>query len=91
MFLFFLSWFCFSLLLRITHKFSGIRFEIEKSINLDLFEKPRLFFHSHASGLDVTFFIQYLSIPVKFIAKKELFNIPFVGTLFRSSGVIPID
>ncbi|MEK6560298.1 MAG: lysophospholipid acyltransferase family protein [Nitrospirota bacterium] len=46
---------------------------------------------NHVSYLDIPLLAYSLIRPANFIAKKELFTIPVLGTLLRLLGAIPID
>lgn len=46
---------------------------------------------NHVSCLDIPLLAHSLIRPANFIAKKELFTIPVLGTLLRLLGAIPID
>ncbi|MFB3924609.1 MAG: lysophospholipid acyltransferase family protein [Syntrophales bacterium] len=56
-----------------------------------LIGKPQIFMANHQSWFDI--FIVFAHIPAQFswIAKKELFSIPFFGTALRRLGTIEID
>jgi 1-acyl-sn-glycerol-3-phosphate acyltransferase len=46
---------------------------------------------NHQSHMDIPVILAALPIPFRFAAKKELFNIPFLGWHLRRSGHIAID
>jgi len=46
---------------------------------------------NHQSLLDILIVLAALPIPFKFMAKKELFSIPFLGWQMAFAGYIPID
>ena len=48
---------------------------------------------NHESGLDIPVLLAALpaSLEVRFLAKKVLFDIPFLGWAMRSAGFIPVD
>jgi 1-acyl-sn-glycerol-3-phosphate acyltransferase len=48
---------------------------------------------NHESGLDIPVLLTALpsSLEVRFLAKKVLFDIPFLGWAMRSAGFIPVD
>jgi 1-acyl-sn-glycerol-3-phosphate acyltransferase len=48
---------------------------------------------NHESGLDIPALLTALppSLEVRFLAKKSLFSIPFLGWAMRSAGYVPVD
>ncbi len=48
---------------------------------------------NHESGLDIPVLLTALpsSLELRFLAKKSLFGLPFLGWAMRSSGFIPVD
>jgi len=48
---------------------------------------------NHESGLDIPVLLTALpsSLEIRFLAKKVLFDIPFLGWAMRSAGFIPVD
>ncbi|MDX1689763.1 MAG: lysophospholipid acyltransferase family protein [Acidimicrobiia bacterium] len=46
---------------------------------------------NHMSNLDPPFHIAHLPIPIRFLAKKELFRIPVFGQAMRAYGIIETD
>jgi len=69
---------------------SGIKLTIEGLENIDP-EKPYIFAMNHIGMYDIP--AACVSIPQtgRFIAKKELFKIPLLGTGMRLSGILKID
>ncbi len=53
--------------------------------------QPALFVGNHGSLFDPPLLISTLPCPVVFLAKKELFRIPFLGWVMTMAGFIPID
>jgi len=45
---------------------------------------------NHASVVDPVVLIAHLPVPVRFLAKEELFRIPIMGTYMRRTGHIPV-
>lgn len=45
---------------------------------------------NHASVIDPVILIAHLPLPVRFLAKEELFRIPIMGIYMRTTGHIPI-
>ena len=52
---------------------------------------PLVFCANHLSYLDPPILIAALPVPVRFLAKKSLFAIPFLGWAMRLEGDLPID
>jgi 1-acyl-sn-glycerol-3-phosphate acyltransferase len=53
--------------------------------------KPQIFMANHQSDFDILISLAYISVQFRWIAKKELFNIPIFGTAMKSAGYIEID
>jgi len=69
---------------------SRTRIEIEglENINHSL---PQIFVVNHSGLHDILSLAVHIPIQFRWIAKKSLFNIPFMGWHMRRSGYIPID
>lgn len=62
--------------------------------NMDLFnniEGPTLIIPNHHSNMDPLLFVAMSERPLTFIAKKEIVEFPFVGTILKAIDVYPID
>ena len=46
---------------------------------------------NHQSALDISVLLARLPVPFRFVAKQELFRIPFFGWAIRKAGYISID
>jgi 1-acyl-sn-glycerol-3-phosphate acyltransferase len=68
---------------------SGIRVDLQSAENLP--EPPFLLMANHSSALDITVLLAALPFSFKFIAKRELFSIPFFGWAIKRAGYISID
>jgi 1-acyl-sn-glycerol-3-phosphate acyltransferase len=68
----------------------GIRVKVSGDEKL-LRGKCYVFFANHQSALDIPVLYSGLSYPVCFIAKKELFQIPFFGWGMAAVGHVSID
>jgi len=55
------------------------------------FSKAHVFVFNHQSTLDIAVVFKVLPVGVRFIAKKELKHIPFLGWYMRAMGMIFID
>jgi len=68
---------------------SGITVSLQNAENLP--EPPYLFMSNHQSSLDIFALLAALPLSFKFIAKRQLFVIPFFGWAMRRAGYISID
>lgn len=55
------------------------------------FSKPHIFVSNHQSTLDIPVAFVTLPVPLRFIAKKELLYIPFLGWYMWATGMIFVD
>jgi 1-acyl-sn-glycerol-3-phosphate acyltransferase len=69
---------------------SRARVEMEGLENIDL-NRPQIFTVNHSGLHDILSLAAHLPIQFRWIAKKSLFSIPFMGWHMRRSGYIPID
>jgi 1-acyl-sn-glycerol-3-phosphate acyltransferase len=53
--------------------------------------KEHIFVSNHTSLIDAPVLVAYLSVPLCFLAKKELFRVPIVGVYLRKTGHIAVD
>ncbi|GAB4337581.1 MAG: lysophospholipid acyltransferase family protein [Desulfobulbaceae bacterium] len=75
---------------RIICRTAGVRVRIEGREHLDP-EQTYIFVGNHASQFDIFCFQGYFPHDFRWIAKKELFRIPFFGSAMLRAGIIPID
>jgi len=71
-------------------KTSGIRVRVEGLEYLD----PRtttIYCVNHRSAMDIPILFANLPVQFRFLAKRSLFNMPFLGWHLRRSGHIPVD
>lgn len=71
-------------------KTSGIRVRAEGLENL----RPRetaIYCVNHQSAMDIPVLFVHLPVQFRFVAKRQLFNLPFLGWHLRRSGHIPVD
>ncbi len=52
---------------------------------------PYVFAPNHQSNFDIPALLGYLPGHNRFVAKRELFNEPVLGTVLRTMGMVPID
>jgi len=69
---------------------SRARVEIEGLENIDR-NRPQVFAVNHSGFHDILSLAAHLPVQFRWIAKKSLFNVPFMGWHMRRSGYIPID
>jgi 1-acyl-sn-glycerol-3-phosphate acyltransferase len=69
---------------------SRARVEIEGMEKIDL-NRPQIFVANHSGLHDILSLAAYLPIQFRWIAKKSLFRVPFMGWHMRRSGYIAID
>lgn len=69
---------------------SRTRIELEGLEHIDL-HHPQLLVANHSGLHDILTLAARLPIQFRWVAKKSLFNVPFMGWHMRRSGYIPID
>jgi 1-acyl-sn-glycerol-3-phosphate acyltransferase len=69
---------------------SFVRVSVQGRENLDG-SRTCIFCANHLSYLDPPLLLACLETPVRFLAKKSLFGIPFLGWAMRGEGDVPID
>jgi len=69
---------------------SRARVEIEGLENIDQ-RRPQIFVANHTGLHDILSLSAYLPIQFRWVAKKSLFSVPFMGWHMRRSGYIAID
>jgi len=62
-----------------------------KSKCTDIPEKGIIIASNHASNLDPPLILEALPCRLSFVAKKELFDIPYFGILLKSLNMIPVN
>ncbi len=68
----------------------GVKLNVNGKENLPL-SGPGIFIINHESALDIPIAIAAVEKPVRFMAKQELFRLPFFGWVLKLSNHIPID
>lgn len=71
-------------------KTSGIRVKVEGLENVHVGETA-IFCSNHSSAMDIPILFVHLPVQFRFIAKRSLFHLPFLGWHLRRSGHIPVD
>jgi 1-acyl-sn-glycerol-3-phosphate acyltransferase len=69
---------------------SGVRVRVRGREHI-LKDRPQIFFSNHASYFDVFCLLGHLPAQFRWLAKAELFRIPFFGKTMAYGGYIPID
>ncbi len=69
---------------------SGIRVRVEGMENLDP-NATSIFCVNHQSAMDIPVLFVKLPVQFRFVAKRSLFHLPFLGWHLRRSGHIPVD
>ncbi len=70
---------------------AGIRLSLEGDTSLLRGDHKYVFVANHQSYLDVPCLLAALPIPIRFMAKKSLFQVPLFGWGLKAAGFIPID
>lgn len=71
-------------------KTSGIRVEVEGLENVNAGETA-IYCSNHPSAMDIPILFVYLPVQFRFLAKRSLFHLPFLGWHLQRSGHIPVD
>jgi len=69
---------------------AGAKIELHGLDKID-FNKSYVFAGNHQSHIDVVAVFSILPLTVRYIAKKELFRIPFFGWAMAAAGIIKVD
>ena len=68
----------------------GVTVSVEGTEQLEP-EKPYIFAANHQSQFDIFALQGFLGVDFRWLAKKELFQVPIWGAAMRRAGYIPID
>ncbi|HET7212391.1 MAG TPA: lysophospholipid acyltransferase family protein [Terriglobia bacterium] len=71
-------------------KTSRVRLTVEGLENVDP-SQTVIFCSNHPSAMDIPILFVSLPVQFRFLAKRVLFNVPFLGWHLRRSGHIPVD
>ena len=71
-------------------KTGGIRVRVEGLEHVDP-NQTLIFCANHPSAMDIPILFVHLPVQFRFVAKRELFMLPFVGWHLRRAGHIPVD
>jgi 1-acyl-sn-glycerol-3-phosphate acyltransferase len=69
---------------------SGIKVEVSGIENI-IKDGPQIFVANHQGDFDIFSITAYFPVQLRWIAKKELFKIPFVGWSMRAARYVSID
>lgn len=69
---------------------AGVRVQVTGLEHVD-FTKPHVFVVNHQSMIDIPALFLALPVNLHFVAKKELFSVPFLGWYMKAAGMIPVD
>jgi 1-acyl-sn-glycerol-3-phosphate acyltransferase len=69
---------------------TGAKITVNGTGNVPLLEGV-IFASNHQGALDVLIALAYMPRPFRFVAKKELFNVPLFGWYMRMAGYVPIE
>ena len=75
---------------RIFNWATGIRLEVEGENNIEE-GRGYVFVSNHASDADIASSVIACRNPIRFLAKKELFRVPFLGFYLKRLGFIKVD
>lgn len=68
----------------------GVNLDVEGTEHIPL-DRPAIFMSNHQSNFDVPILFAQLPIQFRWLAKKELFDVPFFGFAMKRAGYIPVD
>jgi 1-acyl-sn-glycerol-3-phosphate acyltransferase len=71
-------------------RFAGVHARVE-GLEHVLRDRPQVFFSSHSSFADICVLAAHLPVTYRWLAKKELFKVPFIGWHLARSGHLKID
>jgi 1-acyl-sn-glycerol-3-phosphate acyltransferase len=69
---------------------AGVSLSIEGLENIEA-ERSYVIVSNHQSALDIPAQFLAFPVPVRFLAKKELYRIPILGTALRAIGCVEVD
>lgn len=69
---------------------AGVRLDVEGRDQIDP-RRSYVVVANHVSNLDIMVCFLAVPLPIRFLAKKELFGIPLLATAMRSIGIVEVD
>ena len=71
-------------------KTSRIAVQVEGLENVRA-DRPTIYCVNHPSAMDIPILFVHLRVPFRFLSKRVLFHVPFLGWHLRRSGHIPVE
>ena len=71
-------------------RLAGIKLVVEGAERLEP-DQSYVLAANHISIIDIFVHARGMPVPIRFLAKKELFRIPLLGRAMRDIGVVPVD
>ena len=68
----------------------GVEIDVEGCEHIPT-DRPAIFMANHQSNFDIPILYARLPIQFRWLAKKELFDVPFFGFAMKRAGYIPVD
>ena len=75
---------------RLIVRAAGVRVEVHGTEKLDP-NQAYVIIANHRSALDIVCLFVAVPVPLRFLAKRELFSIPLFGTILRTLGMVSVD
>jgi 1-acyl-sn-glycerol-3-phosphate acyltransferase len=69
---------------------AGVRFSVEGAEAID-WSKPYLIVANHQSVIDICALFRAVPVPLRFLLKREMTRVPFVGRYAKATGMLFID
>ncbi|TAN22031.1 MAG: 1-acyl-sn-glycerol-3-phosphate acyltransferase [Acidobacteria bacterium] len=76
--------------LRLLFKLAGVRIEVKGALPVLPAGTTPLYMANHQSNLDPPILVVALPGNLAFLAKKQLFSVPILGTVLKVGGLIPV-
>ena len=70
--------------------FAGLKIQVQGTENI-LCDRPAIYVSNHQSNFDIPIIYAGLPIQFRWMAKQELFRVPFFGLAMKRSGIVAID
>ena len=70
--------------------FAGLKIQVQGAENIP-YDRPAIYVSNHQSNFDIPIIYTGLPIQFRWIAKQELFRVPFFGLAMKRSGIVAID
>jgi 1-acyl-sn-glycerol-3-phosphate acyltransferase len=76
--------------LKVLFALAGCRIRVVGKEHMN-FPGPKIFVSNHGSYFDVLPLMSGLGVPYRFVAKREVLNMPFIGTFLKKMGHLSFD